>query len=283
MVQEIIMSAINLKLSLWDTHFKRLNILKDAKVMLLQEVNEPVLKMAVSKAATLMGANDVTVKDNLIWEQDYLGRIFSMMSDVIFVATSTQKCVARFSAQSTVPVICVKSRAHGSLQALATVMSIIEDYGTMNCLNIAYIGKPHPVLNSYLLLCPMLGANFKFKCCCPKCPVSPLLYKTSKDMTEQTHTSLKQCKQKAEVLSQACVIIAGPATKQEKADEFKFTIEDINKYSFCNWTFYHTCPWGQEVNENLFYHSNARTFKAFNNMQFIAAALMAKSVKGRVF
>ncbi|XP_013142137.1 PREDICTED: ornithine carbamoyltransferase-like isoform X1 [Papilio polytes] len=285
MVDDIISSAINLKFSLWDTHFKKLNVLKNAKVMLLQEINEPTLNLAVSKAASLLGATDVSINDKLIWEYDYVGRVFSMMCDIIFVSTSTHGCVARFAEQSSVPVMCIRSRAHASLQALATIMTIIEEYGSMNYLNVAYIGTPHPVLNSYLLLCPMLGANLRFKCCCEKCPVSPLLYKVSENMTEKSHTTMKQCKHKDDVLYQACVVIAGPATNnEEKIKEFKFGVQDIKR---CNniskWIFFHTLPRGSEIDDELFMHNNARTFNAFNNMQYIAAALMAKALQGHVF
>lgn len=43
--------------------------------MILQELNEPFLNMAVSKAATLLGAYDVNIVDNLAWDQDYMGRL----------------------------------------------------------------------------------------------------------------------------------------------------------------------------------------------------------------
>ncbi|XP_013142138.1 PREDICTED: uncharacterized protein LOC106106139 isoform X2 [Papilio polytes] len=243
MVDDIISSAINLKFSLWDTHFKKLNVLKNAKVMLLQEINEPTLNLAVSKAASLLGATDVSINDKLIWEYDYVGRVFSMMCDIIFVSTSTHGCVARFAEQSSVPVMCIRSRAHASLQALATIMTII------------------------------------------KCPVSPLLYKVSENMTEKSHTTMKQCKHKDDVLYQACVVIAGPATNnEEKIKEFKFGVQDIKR---CNniskWIFFHTLPRGSEIDDELFMHNNARTFNAFNNMQYIAAALMAKALQGHVF
>ena len=42
--------------------------------MILQEVNEPFLNMAVSKAATMLGAYDVNVTDQLLWDNDYMGR-----------------------------------------------------------------------------------------------------------------------------------------------------------------------------------------------------------------
>ncbi|KAG6451246.1 hypothetical protein O3G_MSEX007006 [Manduca sexta] len=169
MVMSIIDSAINLKRRVTNTHQKRLDILKDAKVTILQEVNEPVLNLAVSKAATFLGAYDVNITDHLLWDHDYNGRIFSTMSDVIFVSTSTHMCVQRFANKSSVPVLCMRSRTHASIQSMSTIMAIIEEFGTMRCLNISYLGAPHPILNSYLLLCPMLGANIKFKCCCEDC------------------------------------------------------------------------------------------------------------------
>ncbi|CAG4932740.1 unnamed protein product [Parnassius apollo] len=154
----------------------------------------------------------------------------------------------------------------------------------MQRLNVSYLGAPHPVLNSYLLLCPMLGANIKFKCCCSKCPVSPLLYKTSQEMTLQTHTSLMACSNKEDVLRNACVIIAGPTHhKKDKIKEFKFDVEDIQRCSYCRWTFFHTFPRGPEIGDYLFSHANARTYNAFDNMQYIASALMAKVIKGHLF
>lgn len=217
MVLDIIISALNLKCRMRDTHNKRLDIIPNAKVMILQEVNEPMLTMAVSKAATLLGASDVGIIEDVLWEQDYHGRIFSDMADIIFISTKTQMCVQRFATRSLVPVLCMKSRTHASLQSLATIMAIMEEFGTMQGINLSYVGPPHPVLNSYLLLCPMLGANIKFKCCC----------------------------------------------------------KDINQQTCFRWIFFHTCPRGEEVDDLLFWNDNARTFTAFQNMHYIAAALMA--------
>lgn len=42
--------------------------------MILQEVNEPILNMAVSKAATFLGAFDVNIIDHLVWDKDYFGK-----------------------------------------------------------------------------------------------------------------------------------------------------------------------------------------------------------------
>ncbi|XP_022128887.2 ornithine transcarbamylase, mitochondrial-like [Pieris rapae] len=282
MIMEIINSALRLKCNLIDTHGKRLDLLENSKIMILQEVNAPVLNMAVSKAATLLGADAVNIVDRLIWNHDYNGRVFSFMADAIFVATSTHTCLQRFAKQSLVPVICMTSRTHSTIQAMATIMTIIEEFGTIRKLNIAYFGSPHPVLNSYLLLCPILGANIKFKCSCSKQPVSPLLYKAGETLCSQSHTSLEACTDKNKALCKADVIIAGPENAQ-KLSEFKLCGQDIEKLACPSWIFLHTCPRGKEVDDNLFFHDRARTFKAFENFQYIAAALMASTIKDHTF
>ncbi|RVE44946.1 hypothetical protein evm_010371 [Chilo suppressalis] len=284
MVMDIINSAINLKHSIGDTHNKRMDILKDSKVMILQELNEPVLNMAVSKAATFLGAYDVNIVDHLIWDNNYIGKVFSLMADVIFVATATHMCVQRFADQASVPVLCMRSRTHASIQSLATIMTIIEEYGSMQNVNVAYMGHAHPVLNSYLLLCPMLGANIRFRCCCKKqTGVSPLLYKASEELTCQTHTESKECMRKSQVLSNATVIISGPSTNKEESKEFQINVREIQKNTSAKWIYFHTCPRGKEVDDDLFDHCNSRTFNSFQNMQYIAAALMANAVKGYKF
>ncbi|KAL0861073.1 hypothetical protein ABMA27_009582 [Loxostege sticticalis] len=279
MVLDIIKSAINLKCRYGDTHGKRLDILRNSKVMILQEVNEPILNMAVSKAATFLGAFDVNIIDHLVWDKDYFGKVFSMMTDVIFVATATHMCVQRFADQSSVPVLCMRSRTHASIQALSTVMAIFEEYGTMKTLNVAYIGAPHPVLNSYLLLCPMLGANIRFQCCCKATGgVCPLLSKASETMTAVTRTESKECDSLQQALCNASVIISGP-TSCKSAKEFKISLRDIEKNTPCEWIFFHTCPRGEECDDDLFHHCKARTFNSFENMHYITAALMANAVK----
>ncbi|CAG4973661.1 unnamed protein product [Colias eurytheme] len=282
MIMEVINSALNLKCCLRDTHGKRLNILDNCKIMILQEVNEPVLNMAVSKAASLLGADAVNIVDKLMWENDYNGRVFSYMADAIFVATSTHTCLQRFAQQSSVPVMCMTSRTHASIQAMATFMTIIEEYGTLRRQNITYFGSPHPVLNTYLLLCPMLGANIKFRCCCDKQPVSPLLYKAGQSLCSEVNTNLEACVDKKHALEKANVIIAGPENKK-KVSEFRLTTEDINQHAGPQWIFLHTCPRGKEVDDHLFFHTNARTFSAFENFQYISAALMASAIKNHYF
>ncbi|XP_021194569.1 ornithine carbamoyltransferase [Helicoverpa armigera] len=283
MVLEILLSAMNLKCRMRDTHNKKLDVLPNTKVMILSEVNEPMLNMAVSKAASLLGANDVNIVDQVVWEHDYNGKIFSDMADIIFVSTKTHMCIQRFADKSSVPVLCMMSRTHASIQSLSTVMSIMEEYGSMQGVNLSYVGPPHPVLNSYLLLCPMLGANIRFKCGCNECPVTPLLLDASKAMTAKTATETEQCMHAKEALKNACVVIAGPTASKDKIHEFAMDMQEINKLTAFRWIFFHTCPRGAEVDDLLFWNCNARTFNAFHNMQYIAAALMAAHVRNYRF
>ncbi|XP_026328507.1 ornithine carbamoyltransferase, mitochondrial-like [Hyposmocoma kahamanoa] len=283
MIMEILNSAITLKSYYPNTHRQRLNLLTKAKVTILQEVNKPFLSMAVSKAATFLGASDVHVVDNIVWDQDYAGRVFALMSDVIFVSTSTHMHVQRFAEQSTVPVLCMHSRTHSSIQSLATVMAIFEEFGTMKNMQVGYIGPPHQVLNSYLLLCPMLGANLIYKCSCDLQPITPLLYKISEDLCEKTNTKMVVTTKNAEVIRGSQVIIAGPTTKKkEKLHHFKIKYMDLEKAKN-PWIFFHCCPRGPEIEDSLWNHNQARTYNAFDNFQYIAAALMTNVILGYNF
>lgn len=59
------------------------------------------------------------------------------MSDAIFVSTNTHACLQRFADQATVPVMCMRSRTHSTIQALATVMAIQVS---------RYVTKHHTIL-----------------------------------------------------------------------------------------------------------------------------------------
>ncbi|KAJ2941548.1 hypothetical protein O0L34_g14601 [Tuta absoluta] len=282
MVREVLKSALNLKQCYPHTKGIFLPILSGWKVMILQEINQPILHMAVSKAATMLGAHDVPIVDKVVWEHDYMGKIFSKMADIIFVSTTSHHCIQRFANQSSVPVLCMQSRTHSSIMALATIMTIVEEFGHIKGLTVAYLGPPHPVLNSYLLLCPMLDAHIKYKCSGNKTPVSPLLYHASEELSQEHKTKMIACKTKEELFDNTNVIIAGPTTsKKEHLKLFKISLSDLPKV--VKWMFIHNCPRGEEVEDDLFDHDFAHTYKVFQNMQYISAALMANSAIGHRF
>lgn len=59
-------------------------------------------------------------------------------------------------------------------------------------------------------------------------------------------------------------------------------LQDIQKNSQ-QWLFFHSGPRSEDMAEKLYLHENSRTFQAFENMQFIAASLLANTIKGLVF
>ncbi|CAG9794711.1 unnamed protein product [Diatraea saccharalis] len=114
--------------------------------------------------------------------------------------------------------------------------------------------------------------------------VSPLLLKASEVMTSDSRTETKECMKTTQVLSNATVVISGPTThNKEEVKEFHIGVRDIQKNTSARWIYFHTCPRGEEVDDDLFHHCNSRTFSSFQNMQYISAALMANAVKGYKF
>ncbi|KOB67079.1 putative ornithine carbamoyltransferase, partial [Operophtera brumata] len=65
----------------------------------------------------------------------------------------------------------------------------------------------------------MCVQRFANKSTVPKCPVSPLLKKSSEEIA--TNTEVMECKHIEDVLYQACVIISGPTASKGNASVFK--------------------------------------------------------------
>lgn len=72
--------------------------------------------------------------------------------------------VARMAAVSPVPVVNMLSNHSHPLQALADVLTMIEEFGELDGRTIAYVGDFNNVARSLAQACVMLGANVWFGC-----------------------------------------------------------------------------------------------------------------------
>jgi len=72
--------------------------------------------------------------------------------------------VARMAAVSPVPVVNMLSNHSHPLQALADVLTMIEEFGELDGRTIAYVGDFNNVARSLAQACVMLGAHVRFGC-----------------------------------------------------------------------------------------------------------------------
>jgi ornithine carbamoyltransferase len=96
--------------------------------------------------------------------------------DVIAARTFSHKTVEDLARSSDVPVINALDDVEHPCQALADLLTILEKKGTLQGVNVAYIGDGNNCANSLMLGCAMMGANFRI--------ASPLGYKVPESILE---------------------------------------------------------------------------------------------------
>tara|TARA_B100000579_G_scaffold216340_1_gene176896 strand:+ start:111 stop:1067 length:957 start_codon:yes stop_codon:yes gene_type:complete len=93
-------------------------------------------------------------------------RVLSRYCDVLAVRTFSQEELEEYAEWSTIPVINALTDLEHPCQALADYLTIQEKFGTLEGINLSYIGDGNNVANSLMLCGAMLGVNVRI--CSPK-------------------------------------------------------------------------------------------------------------------
>lgn len=92
-------------------------------------------------------------------------RVLNAYCDAIMLRTYADSQLQRMSTMATIPIINGLSDQHHPCQALADLLTLLEVFGTLKGLTLAYVGDGNNVLNSLLLLAPKVGVTVHY--CCP--------------------------------------------------------------------------------------------------------------------
>lgn len=95
-----------------------------------------------------------------------MARVLNGYADFIMVRTHADQILQEMAASAKVPVINGLSALHHPCQILADLLSLWEQFGSLNGLTIAYIGDGNNILHSLMLLAPQLGITINY--CCPE-------------------------------------------------------------------------------------------------------------------
>jgi ornithine carbamoyltransferase len=90
--------------------------------------------------------------------------VLSGYVDVIAVRTFSHEMLEEFALHSRVPVINALSDVEHPCQALADVLTIMEKGGGVSHHTLTYLGDGNNVASSLLLICAMIGINFRISC-----------------------------------------------------------------------------------------------------------------------
>lgn len=171
-------------------------------------------------------------------------RVLQGMVHGVMLRTFDHSVLDRMVTKATIPVINGLSDSHHPCQALADLQTLLQRFGKLQGLKLAYVGDGNNVLHSLLLLAPFVGVDVHYAC--------PPDYQPDAAI-------LERAKKRARVGGARIQSFATPAE----------AVQGVNAVYTDVWT-----SMGQEA-------ENAVRMKAFEGYQ-VNAALMSKAADGAI-
>lgn len=91
-------------------------------------------------------------------------RVLQGMVHGVMLRTFEHSTLERMATHATIPIINGLSDSHHPCQALADLQTLLQCFGKLRGLKLAYIGDGNNVLHSLLLLAPFAGVDVHFAC-----------------------------------------------------------------------------------------------------------------------
>jgi ornithine carbamoyltransferase len=146
-----------------------------------------------------------------------IARVMSGYVQVLTARVFEHEHVLELAKWSTIPVINALSDFSHPCQAMADALTIIEKFGALKGLNIAYVGDGNNVAVSLMQVCVMLGANFTIAN-----PDGYDIPEKARDMAEELAThgaQLRFLRDPHEAVREAHVIYTDTWTSMGQEDE----------------------------------------------------------------
>ncbi len=119
------------------------------------------------------------------------GAVLGRMNDAIFARVNRHEHIENMHRSSPVPVINGLSDLHHPLQILADYQTMVEAFGHLKGLNVAWVGDSNNVLNSFLTSAAKMGINLTV--------AHPVGYEPRPDMARIAEDDAKTYKTRFEV------------------------------------------------------------------------------------
>ncbi len=91
-------------------------------------------------------------------------RVMSQYVDALAVRTFAQETVDEIARHATIPVINALSDSAHPCQAMADLLTMLENFGTLESLKLVFVGDGNNVARSLALACALLGVEFTLVC-----------------------------------------------------------------------------------------------------------------------
>ncbi|KAA1301567.1 MAG: ornithine carbamoyltransferase [SAR202 cluster bacterium] len=217
-----------------------------------------------------------------------VANVMSRLSDIIVIRTFLQSTIEEFAANASVPVINALTDHEHPCQALADVLTITEELGTVAGGKVAFIGDGNNVALSLGYAVAGLGGQLKI--------ASPDGYKLSSDSVDGANAygehaggSVDQVSNPLEAVANADIVYTDVWTSMGQETESAERLAAFEGYQVNprildeaspNVKFMHDLPAhpGEEISDGLLYDPRSIVFDQAENRLWAQAALMEKLV-----
>ena len=217
-----------------------------------------------------------------------VAHVMSRLSDIIVIRTFLQSTIEEFAANASVPVINALTDHEHPCQALADILTITEQLGSVTGAKVAFIGDGNNVALSLGYAVAGLGGHLKI--------ASPDGYKLSSDSLdgandygEHAGGSVNQVSNPLEAIANADIVYTDVWTSMGQETESAERLAAFEDYQVNpeildqaspNVKFMHDLPAhpGEEISAGLLYDPRSIVFDQAENRLWAQAALMEKLV-----
>ncbi|STY29851.1 Ornithine carbamoyltransferase [Legionella wadsworthii] len=207
-----------------------------------------------------------------------MARVLNGYVDFIMVRTHDDEILREMAEHSQIPVINGLSALHHPCQILADLLSLWEQFGSLDGLTLAYIGDGNNILHSLMLLAPQFGVKINY--CCPEShqPMHGMM-----QLAQVMKSDMIECFSKPEEAVQHADAVytdvwTSMGFEHREDDDFKGFQVNESLMSFAKPTavFMHCMPMerGKEVSETLPDSQSSIIFIQSENRMHVQKALL---------
>lgn len=262
-------------------------LLKGKSLAMIFQKPSTRTRVSFEVAMTQLGGHSL----NLAAQELQLGRgetvsdtakVLSRYVDAIMARVFSHQDIIDLAKNSTVPVINGLSDKFHPCQALTDLFTVWEKRGNLENLTVAFVGDGNNnVTNSLLLLCDILGINFKVAC--------PDKYRTQKDILDLAERKIEISNDAKAIVKNADVIYTDTWVSMGRTDE-KERIEALTPYQVNQDLIslakkgvmvMHCLPAhrGQEITDEVMDGPNSIIFDQAENRLHVQKAILVKLLK----
>lgn len=209
-------------------------------------------------------------------EPEDIAQVLSGYCDGIMIRTHKDSDLTRMEKVSKIPIINALSDDHHPCQILADLLTLQETFGALEGLKLSYIGDGNNILNSLLLLAPLVGIDLTYCCPATRGPKKEILTKLKNSSITAHSTPQKAAEHAHAIYTDVWTSMGFENSSKEDLFTHLQVNEQLMKLALPQAVFMHCMPIsrGKEVSHTLPDSSASVIFQQSENRLHIQKALL---------